>query len=210
MVEESEDDEFEPDEDDKDSLVQEARSSLLAHYSSKSSNETAVLLGLSVAFFATIQAYGTFDFPLPWIKVTIFTFILGFIFFLAFRQVGRLVYWGELANAITVVDMLGKGVTRHNLAKIKAELDRTEVEVLKEGKEKKSLKGVDVVSSPILRLSYASSRYVDFYRMKCKESKWNILTQISRLTNNKWFQIGYAIGLFVGYLLIAFACRLFF
>lgn len=202
----------------EDSAIEDARSALLAHYSSKSSNETAILLGLAVAFFATVQAYIEFkDFLLVG-KATIFTVILGFMLFLTLRQVGRLVYWGELASAITVVDMLGENVTQYNLDRIKNELDSMKEEISKEilkkkekeseEKKKNPLEGVNVVSSPILRLNYASSRYVDFYRKKCKENNRNGLICIFRITHNEWFPLFY-VALITTFLSLAFAFRLF-
>jgi hypothetical protein len=189
---------------DEEKLEADARNALLAHYSSKSTNETQILLGLAVAFFAAVQAYSAFVFPSTGVKIAVFTFILGFILFLVFRAIGRLVYWGGLADAIAFVGMLGEVVTQRNLDSINKELDD-----MKKDKDIKGLEGVDAVSSPTYRLNYASSRYVDCYRMKSKKNRWNVLIRIFRITNDKWFPIYYAVTVFVGYMSLAFAYRLF-
>ena len=157
-------------------LVEDARNALLAHYSSKSSNEAQILLGLAVALFALIQAYSVFSFLPVFLRNASLTWGLGIIAYLIIRQTGRIVYWGELADAIMLVGMVNEDVVKQVLKDIKDEMPRVE-----------QLKAFELVSTCVLRLNNASSRYVDYYRMTNKENRLNILTQICRISNNQQF-----------------------
>lgn len=84
----------------EDELIAEARNCLLTHFSSKSTNQTAILLGLAVAFFADIQAYNVLGLPLLWEQIAFLTVSLGAIIFFVIRAVGRLVYWGLMAGIV--------------------------------------------------------------------------------------------------------------
>jgi hypothetical protein len=86
-------------------LEADARNALLAHYSSKSTNETAVLIGLAVVIFADFQAYSAFNFPQTWEKITFLIFTLEIIIFFIIRQVSKLITWGQFADAIVCVKM---------------------------------------------------------------------------------------------------------
>lgn len=98
-------------------LEADARNALLAHYSSKSTNETAVLIGLAVVIFADFQAYSALDFLQIWQKITFLTLSLGIIAFLIIRQLSRLIIWGKLADAVLCVKVASAGETETWLGK---------------------------------------------------------------------------------------------
>jgi hypothetical protein len=99
------------DESDDEKLEADARNVLLAHFSSKSTNETTILIGLAVVFFADIQAYSAFNFPLIWQKITFLTLTLGIIAFFVIRQLSRLICWGQLADAVVIAAIKSKEET---------------------------------------------------------------------------------------------------
>jgi len=175
-------------------LVEDARNALLAHYSSKSSNEAQILLGLAVALFALIQAYSVFSFLPVFLRNASLTWGLGIIAYLIIRQTGRIVYWGELADAISLVGMIKKDIIDQALRDIKDKMPEVE-----------QLKAFDLVSNYIVGLNNASSRYVDYYRMTSKENRLNVLIQICRISNDQRFAraflvivavLGVEVGLF--------------
>lgn len=112
-----------------------ARNALLAHFSSKSTNETAVLIGLAVAIFADFQAYSALDLPLIWQKITFLTLSLGIISFFIIRQLSRLIQWGQLADAIVIVKMASAKQTetwqgKQKVKPVQIDLDYTYLERL--------------------------------------------------------------------------------
>jgi hypothetical protein len=92
--------------------MEDARNSLLAHYSSKSTNQTTMLLGLAVVFFAVVELYRVLELPIKWEGGVFLTFFLGGIVIIGVRAVGRLLYYGELATAILYVELAGKDETK--------------------------------------------------------------------------------------------------
>jgi hypothetical protein len=177
---------------DDPNAVEDARNALVAHYSSKSSNEAQILLGLAVALFALIQAYSVFSFLPVFLRNASLTWGLGIIAYLIIRQTGRIVYWGELADAITVVGMVKNDVVIQALKDIKNKMPKVE-----------QLQAFELDSTYILRLGNASSRYVDYYRMMNKENRLNVLIQICRISNDQRFARGFlaivaALGVQVG------------
>ena len=179
---------------DDPNAVEDARNALVAHYSSKSSNEAQILLGLAVALFALIQAYSAFSFLPVFLRNASLTWGVGIIAYLIIRQTGRIVYWGELADAIMLVGMVREDVVNQALNGIKNEMPKVE-----------PLQAFELVSTCILGLNNASSRYVDYYRMMSKENRSNVLIQICRISNDQRFAraflvivavVGVQVGLF--------------
>lgn len=119
----------------EEKLEADARNALLAHYSSKSTNQTAVLIGLAVVMFADFQAYSALDLPQIWQKITFLTFSLGIIAFLLIRQLSRLIIWGKMADAVLCVKMASTEETKTWLGKekvkpVRIDLDSTYLERL--------------------------------------------------------------------------------
>ena len=157
---------------DDENLEADARNSLLAHFSSKSTNQTAVLIGLAVVFFADIQAYSAFNLPLIWEKITFLTLTLGIIAFFVIRQLSRLICWAQQADAVIIVEMKSKDETKTWLEKNLIKPDK-----------------VKLASTYLARLSLSSNlRLYD-----CKEQVktlplWDRLPfLIMLMTNKKWF-----------------------
>jgi hypothetical protein len=153
-------------------LEADARNALLAHFSSKSTNETAILIGLAVVFFADIQIYSVFNLPLIWQKITFLTLSLGMLAFFVIRQLSRLISWGQVADAILIVKMQSSEETKTRLGKSAVKPDKV---------------GLD--STYLARLNYSSElRFSD-----CKD-QWKVLPLwdrlpllICRMTSNKYF-----------------------
>jgi hypothetical protein len=85
-------------------LLENARNALLQHYSSKSSNESQIILGLSVAFFAVITTYSIYinklDFQPLFIINVFFIIVLAIIIVFVIYAIARLIYWGKMASAL--------------------------------------------------------------------------------------------------------------
>jgi uncharacterized membrane protein len=86
-------------------IVEDARNALLAHFSAKSTAQTAVLVGLAVTLFADFQAYSALRLPYAWQRITFLTFTLGAIIFFILHAIGRLMFYGELATQVTDADL---------------------------------------------------------------------------------------------------------
>jgi hypothetical protein len=153
-------------------LEADARNALLAHFSSKSTNETAVLIGLAVAIFADFQAYDAFKFLLPWQKITFLTLSLGMLAFFVIRQLSRLISWGQVADAILIVKMQSSKETETWLGARAVKPDKI---------------GLDFTY--LARLNFSSDlRFSD-----CKD-QWKVVPLwdrlpllICRMTSNKYF-----------------------
>jgi hypothetical protein len=91
----------EPEHSTSEQLENDARIALLNHYSSKSTNQTILLLTLAFIFVTFVQL------ALNMGVVKDYVLLAGFWAFagLGVRQFGRLLYWGELGTAITRVKM---------------------------------------------------------------------------------------------------------
>jgi hypothetical protein len=169
----------------------DARNVLLAHFSSKSTNETAILIGLAVVFFADIQIYSVFNLPLPWQRITFLTLSLGMLFFFVIRQLSRLISWGQVADAILIVKMKSSKETETWLGKRAVKPDKT---------------GLDFTY--LARLNCSS----EFRFSDCKD-QWKVLPLWDRLplliclmTSKKWFiwaSIATIIGVWIILLLVA-------
>lgn len=89
-------------------LTQDARNVLLRHYSSKSTNQTAIILTLGIIFFSFVQALPYTE-VLPNFLVNPFVALfLAALSFLAIRALSRLFLWGKMAGTILYVRMLTK------------------------------------------------------------------------------------------------------
>jgi hypothetical protein len=109
-------------------LEEDARNALLAHFSSKSTNQIAILLGLALLVFADFQAYGVFNLSLMWQKITFLTFSLGTIAFFFTRQLSRLICWGQMADAVLIVEMKSKKETETHLRESAIKPDKVELD----------------------------------------------------------------------------------
>lgn len=87
-------------------LTQDARNVLLRHYSSKSTNQTAIILTLAIIFFTFVQA-SRYTEVLPNYPVNLLVVLfLAALSFLAIRALSRLFLWGKMAGTILYVRML--------------------------------------------------------------------------------------------------------
>lgn len=169
--------------DDDLNLVEDARNSLLAHYSSKSTNQTVIILGLAVVFFTVIQLSSTLNLQLRWLRIAFLTLSLGPIIFLVIRAIGRLLYWGDLAGAVILVDLADRDIIENmlNLEKPKVNLEELKV-TLEKIKPQSSeawlevMKKLKVAPTYLSRLSRPSSCYI--------LARAN---PISRIISNNWF-----------------------
>lgn len=99
----------------EEKLLADARNSLLKHYSSKSTNQTAIILALAVAFFSVMGFYLNIQFTSNWQRILFLTLTVIPISFGVFRAAGRLISWGELAASIMCVRMLEEWETHERM-----------------------------------------------------------------------------------------------
>jgi len=150
----------------------DARNALLAHFSSKSTNETAILIGLAIAIFADFQAYSAFNLPLPWQKITFLTFSLGIIAFFVVRQLSRLICWGQMADAVLIVEMKSKEETARALEENRAKPIEVKLAATYLGQLSRS----------------CDLRFADCKKQAETLTLWNRLPLlICRNTSKKWF-----------------------
>lgn len=166
----------------EEKLLEDARNSLFAHFSSKSTNETAILVGLAVAFFADIQAYDALKLPLLSEQITFLTVSLAIIIFFVTHAIGRLVYWGLMATIISFV----KAAANDNKMR----------EWLVEMKPK-SFPESEIASTYLARIIKPSQEYL---KEEIKERK-TVAVFVHRMTDNKWFKIAYFILVALVYIL---------
>ncbi|MGA3192885.1 MAG: hypothetical protein ABSD73_10310 [Candidatus Bathyarchaeia archaeon] len=179
---------------DDPNLAADARNSLLAHYSSKSTNETTILLGLAVAFFADVQTYNAFSFVPEWLRIVFLISSLGVIAYLVIRQTSRLVYWGELTTAILIVGMF-------DLKPIEDDLKKTLTNLYSERNSalsKSDIPKVPLVATDIDRLS--SSTYWYFKEKKRASKEWHM--RFYSLVTNRRFALTYFILLSIASILL--------
>lgn len=81
----------------------DARYALLDHCSSKSTNQTTMLLGLAVAFLTIVELNNALSLPFKWQGSVVLGVFLGLLMMGVTRQIGRLLYWGEFATAVMYV-----------------------------------------------------------------------------------------------------------
>jgi len=106
-------------------LTQDARNVLLRHYSSKSTNQTAIILTLGIIFFSFIQALRYVEAFPNWAASLIVVLILPTLMFLTIRALSRLFVWGKIAGTVLYVRMLnfeelknGKHLTGRTLERL--------------------------------------------------------------------------------------------
>lgn len=89
-------------------LEQEARAALLQHNSSKSSNQAIIILTLALAFFTGFQATRPdLHSMVPMTSNNILFWLVGSVFcFLMVRAVGRLLWFGYQAEAVSMVKLV--------------------------------------------------------------------------------------------------------
>jgi hypothetical protein len=171
----------------------DARNALLAHFSSKSTNETAILIGLAIAIFADFQAYSAFNLPLPWQNITFLTFSLGTLFFFVIRQLSRLISWGQQADAVIIAEMKSSEETKTWLERHPKPIQ------------------VKLASTYLARLSFSSElRFSD-----CKD-QWKVLSLwdrlpllICRMTSNKYFIWAFIMAVILAWIFLLLASHVF-
>jgi hypothetical protein len=90
----------------EDYHVNEARKALLQHYSSKSTLQATILLSLAVAFFTFMQTIRLFENLNPFVLCFIYSLALTPFIFLTLRALGRLIYFGAMANLIEQIRLM--------------------------------------------------------------------------------------------------------
>jgi hypothetical protein len=165
----------------------EARKALLAHYSAKTTSQTAVLIGYAVAFFAVFQAYDvlsklSLQFGYYFLVSSVITLL-----FLVTYAVGRLVYYGELSSAVIFVKMAEYGKAR---GEVKKRFSEYEIEMPKP----ESIYPITYLE----RISCAIGDYVG-----CRSKHPNIPLWIWNRTSSKWFWRIYGIVVFLAVLSLA-------
>ena len=190
-------------------LIEDARNALLSHYSSKSTNQTAVLLGLAIVFFADIQAYSALNMPPKWEQIVFLVPSVGLIIFVGMRAVGRLIVYGELATNVTHVkiadhDATGKLLTfdfeklklssQDDVKKFKLFLRRfgykeKQVELVELVVE--SIKKLDIAPTYLERVASSASLYFYLKRFRKKQS---LIYRVLNIMDNRYFRYVYPIG----------------
>jgi len=101
--------------DNDGTLEQEARVALLQHFSSKSTNQTTIILTVVLAFFAFFQTLQlTKDWP-EWTRNLYDSLVLTSLVFIALRACGRLIFWGKLAGLILVIKPLDEKIVKQKI-----------------------------------------------------------------------------------------------
>jgi hypothetical protein len=99
-------------EDDK---LEEARKTLLQHFSSKSTLQATILLSLAIAFFTFIQTISLFE---KWNYLFLclyYSFVLIAFIFLTIRAFGRLIYWGTMAGLVERIRIISEEKLKREL-----------------------------------------------------------------------------------------------
>lgn len=98
-----------------ETLEQEARIALLHHFSSKSTNQTTIILTVALASFAFVQTLQlTMDWQ-EWQRAVYGIPVLTFLSFVAIRACGRLIFWGKLAGFIEVIKPKEQEITAQRI-----------------------------------------------------------------------------------------------
>lgn len=157
-------------------LEEDARNALLAHYSSKSTNQTSIILGLAIVFFTFVQIALALDFPVRWQTILFVISGLGFFVFFVIRAMSRLIHWGNLASAILSVQIKSKEIDDW-IAKHKLE------------------ENFELPTTCLGMLSFAVTVLVISLE-KDKKNRYDASWLFWRMTHNKWFKFAY-LGLIV-------------
>jgi len=182
-----------PSSDDEQNRIEDARNSLLAHYSSKSTNQTAILLGLAILFFADIQV-ALIMFPSKWERIWFLVLSAGCIIFIGMRAVGRLIAYGELATNVVHVKIADRDAiggflsfdfekyrlsSQDDIDKFKQYIRRLLIKKSEQGKESaekyielivESIKNLDLAPTYLKRVDISAQfhRYLVRYKEKQK------------------------------------------
>lgn len=100
---------------DEKRLVQEARNALFQHYSSKSTNQTGILIALSVALFSFSQTIRHIEVWSSLLRNLYYLAFLTAFSFLIIRSLGRLFCWGKMAELIISAKMVSEEDAKENL-----------------------------------------------------------------------------------------------
>jgi hypothetical protein len=159
-------------------LEQNARIALLAHFSSKSTNEAVILLTETFAFFTFLgflYSIDFFNFPRDYLVIV----ALGIFISLASYALGKLIYWGEYANAILRVEMSEMNQTQDQLNKVRDRLLLPEQITLPDG-DKLSLY---LQPTYLQRFMVACAAY---HRARYEKQKDRLLIISESLLSRKW------------------------
>jgi hypothetical protein len=171
-------------------LIENARNSLLAHYSSKSTNQTAILVGLAIALFADIQVY--INMSLKWEGILFVVPTMGLIIFIGLRAICRLIGWGDLASSIMKVKMEDSVVAKKYLSQElqKCKLNQGDMEKflnlksLQDPESRKSMvesvENLDVAPTYLIRLAMSASLFSDL-RVYSKRNEWSVTSVVLRV-----------------------------
>ena len=102
-----------------DNLVEEARKTLLQHFSSKSTLQATILLSLAIAFFTfvqTIQLFGKWE---NLYQCLFYSIVLTAFTFITIRAFGRLIYWGTMAGLVDRIRIKSEEKLKRELKKKK-------------------------------------------------------------------------------------------
>ena len=110
------------------------------------------------------------------------------------RAIGRLIYWGELAGAITVINI-------QNFDEIKQILDNSP---FKHNLEDKRYVNWTVTATFLMRLRTPAMHYVDEVRDD-KRNRWKASSLAFRITFHKWFRPVYLILVIVIFVVLLLA-----
>jgi hypothetical protein len=170
----------------KEQLEQDARIALLAHYSSKSTNQTIIILTIALVSLSFIGVTSS-DNP-----VRDYLLISGFCIFLYFglRAIGRLIIWGQLGTAIIHVGMIAEKEVKRELQSLNKQL---KLGKYAEANSPESL--VELSSTNLGRLSSACEVYFHAQR-NAKSKSARAVAEFSFVTQSKWWGlVVFGIGL---------------
>ena len=161
----------------QEQLKQDARIALLEHYSSKSTNQTIIILTIALVFFTFLGVLPS-DFPS---RDYFLIIAFGGMLWLAVRAVGRLNYWSEHSDAILYIDALNESDIEKLLERKRETLGLTEKIPWDDHEYPLRLS-----SNYLIRLSFAAALYL-IARRKKQGSK---LVKFSDFTRSLWWIVG--------------------
>jgi len=161
-------------------LEMEARNTLLQHFSSKSTNQTTLLLSYVIAVFTFLQASPILMDALGWIYKVISAFVVWVFACAIIRSIGRLVDWGKHADAVLLVKMLDTSKSE----KIMKEENPIISKIAKE---------VGLTSTHQIRLYWACSDYLTA-DLKAR-SRRDVFRLVYTLTHFHWIRWIYILSL---------------
>ena len=157
-------------------LEQDARIALLSHYSSKSTNQTIIILTIALGFLTFAQLMSSAGELRDYLLIG----GIGFFIYFVFRQSGRLIIWGEFGTAIVHVDMIDKSETEKQLESLTKELK------LSQYADQDSTESLLKLSSTnLIRLSSACAVYFHARKRNAKTWSGRAVAKFSSFTQNK-------------------------